>query len=75
MTQMLMIEALNLVWGFSFERLIAERGYAAQPFYDWIVEQGMEPVIPPHQQAKEPREYDKWLYRERHLVSCSLSAL
>jgi hypothetical protein len=31
----------------------------------------MEPVIPPHQRAKgelAERPYDKWLYRERHLI-------
>jgi transposase len=56
-------EAIPLVEGFTFERLIADRGYAAQAFYDWVVAQEMEPVIPPHQRAKgqlAERPYDYW---------------
>lgn len=28
----------------------------------------MQPVIPPRKHRKEPRDYDKHLYRQRHLV-------
>jgi hypothetical protein len=35
---------------------------------DWIIEQGAVAVIPPHPSVKQPRDYDKWLYRERHLI-------
>ena len=69
-------QAIELVDGFTFDRLIADRGYAAQAFYDWVVEQEMEPVIPPHQAAKgdkAERPYDRWLYRERHLVECFIN--
>lgn len=69
------IEAVSLVEEFEFEHIIADRGYAAQTFYDWIVAQNMIPVIPPHQRAKETREYDKWLYRERHLVECFINKI
>ena len=61
-------QALVLVDGFDFERLIADRGYASQDFIDWLIEHGIEIVIPSHQTAKAERDYDKWLYRERHLV-------
>ncbi len=27
-------------------------------------------VIPPNENAKTPREYDTWRYRERHLIKC-----
>ena len=30
--------------------------------------QGMEPVIPPRRNRKEPRDYDRVLYKLRHLV-------
>ena len=69
------IEAVALVEDFDFEHIIADRGYAAQAFYDWIVAQGTTPVIPPHQRAKEARDYDKWLYRERHLVECFINKI
>lgn len=68
-------QAESLVAGFVFERLIADRGYAAQDFVDWLIEQGMEAVIPPHQLAKKAREYDRWWYRERHLVECFINKI
>ena len=71
-------QAVLLVEGLSFDRIIADRGYAAQDFYDWVVAQQMEPVIPPHQRAKGEkavRPYDKWLYRERHLVECFINKI
>jgi transposase len=63
-------QAQALVEGFEFERVIADRGYAAQAFVDWLVQQGSDYVIPPHQCAKQPRDFDRHLYRERHLVEC-----
>ena len=68
-------QAQNFVIGFVFERLIADRGYAAQDFVDWLHEQGMQTVIPPHQLAKKAREYDIWWYRERHLVECFINKI
>lgn len=64
--------------GLAFDRLIADRGYAAQAFYEWVVEQEMEPVIPPHQRAtgdKADRPYDRWWFRERHLVECFINKI
>jgi transposase len=71
-------QAVALVDGLTFVRVIADRGYAAQYFYDWIVAAEMEAVIPPHQRAKgekAERPYDKWLYRERHLVECFINKI
>jgi transposase len=55
--------------------VIADRGYAAQDFVNWVIESDAEPVIPPHHLAKQQREYDKWLYRERHLVECFINKI
>lgn len=68
-------QARDLVDGFEFECLIADRGYAAQDFVNEIVEAGAEAVIPPHQRAIEQRPYDTWLYRERHLVECFINKI
>jgi len=68
-------QALALVEGFAFDHLIADRGYAAQDFVEWVIENGIQPVIPPHQRAKKSREYDRWLYRERHLVECFINKI
>ena len=47
----------------------------AQALVDWIVEQGALAVIPPHQRANLKRDYDTWLYRERHLIECFVNKL
>jgi transposase len=55
--------------------ILADRGYAGQPLVDWIVEQGSVAVIPPHSNARQPRHYDTWLYRERHLIECFINKI
>jgi len=60
----------TLLAGLTFDRVIADRGYAAQAVIDLVVACGAEPVIPPHPRAKQARDYDRWWYRERHLVEC-----
>jgi transposase len=61
--------------GLTFERVIADRGYAGQAVVNLVLEQGAEVVIPPHQSAKQPRAYDRWWYRERHLVECFINKI
>ena len=68
-------QAYALLEGFAFERLIADRGYAAEHFINYLLERGIEAVIPPHQRAKILREYDAWVYRERHLVECFINKI
>lgn len=55
--------------------MIADRGYAAQDFIDGLLECGIQVVIPPHQRAKAQRDYDKWPYRERHLIECFINKI
>jgi transposase len=68
-------EQLKQMEGFDFEQLIADRGYAAEDFIDYLIERSIKAVIPPHQRAKILREYDAWLYRERHLVECFINKI
>ena len=68
-------QAYHLLDGFDFDRLIADRGYSAEHFIEYLLEQGIEAVIPPHQRAKVLREYDEWLYRERHLIECFINKI
>lgn len=68
-------QARALLEGFDFERLIADRGYAAEDFIDYLLARGIQAVIPPHQRATVLREYDHWLYRERHLVECFINKI
>ena len=68
-------QAHALLNGLSGQHVIADRGYAGQPLVDWIIEQGAVAVIPPHPSAKQPRDYDRWLYRERHLIECFINKI
>lgn len=68
-------QARALLDGFTFMRVIADRGYAAADFVAYVQQCGSEAVIPPHQRAKVQRDYDRWLYRERHLIDCCINKL
>ena len=69
------IRAADMIVDLDFEYVIADRSYAAQHFIDHIIVQGAEPVIPPKQNAKQPRDYDEWRYRERHLIECFIGKI
>jgi len=68
-------QATELLAGLTADYVIADRGYAAQALVDHIQQDGTTAVIPPHQRSKHPRDYDRWLYRERHLVECFMNKL
>ena len=48
--------------------LLADRGYDTDEIIENIVEADIEPVIPPKRNRKVQRDYDKYLYKLRHLV-------
>ena len=58
----------ELIEGLAAEHLIADKGYDSDAIVEQARYQGMRPVIPPRKNRKEPREYDKHLYRQRHRV-------
>jgi transposase len=68
-------QAQSLVAGLVSDHVIADRAYDADEFITFVIQQGGEPVIPPRKRRKEPREYDDWLYRERHLVGCYINKI
>ena len=55
--------------------MIADQGYDAQQFIEYLTEGGMVVVVPARANRKEPREYDTRLYRERHLVECGIGRI
>ena len=61
-------QAVALIDGLSAQYLLADRGYDTNEILSQAVNQGMAPVIPPKKNRKEQREYDKELYKARHLV-------
>ena len=68
-------EAEALMAGYSCEYVIADRGYDSNEFLGVIAENGAVAVIPPRSIRKTPRDYDRHLYRERHLVECFIGKL
>lgn len=49
---------------------IADKGYDSQSFVDTLKSKECTVVIPPRKNHKEPRSYDRHLYKERHLIEC-----
>lgn len=68
-------QAEALLVGFECEYLIADRSYDSIDFLQIIVEGGAVPVIPPRANRKPQRDYDAYLYRERHLVECFIGKI
>ena len=61
-------QAGRLIEGVTAEYLLADRGYDSDAIVEQANRQGMEAVIPPRKNRKLLREYDKELYKLRHLV-------
>jgi transposase len=57
-----------LIEGIAAEHLLADRGYDTNAILEQAETQGMKPVIPPKKNRIVQREYDKELYKLRHLV-------
>jgi len=61
-------QAGKLVEGIDADNLIADKAYDSNEIIELAQGAGMQVVIPPKKNRKEQREYDKYLYRLRHLV-------
>ena len=68
-------QAQALIADFETEHVIADKGYDSMDFLQCILGRGALPVIPPRSNRKTPREYDEYLYRERHLVECFINKI
>lgn len=55
--------------------MIADKGYDADELVRTITAQQGQAVIPPRANRSEQREYDRHLYRERHLVECFIGKI
>ena len=61
-------EACGLIEGIEAENLIADRGYDTNDIVEAATKAGMQAVIPPKKNRKTKREYDRHIYKIRHLV-------
>lgn len=57
-----------MIGGFQMAHLLADKGYDSDMIVAKAEAQGAKAVIPPRKNRKQPREYDKHLYKLRHLV-------
>ncbi len=55
--------------------VFGDKAYDADPILTTITEMDAQAVIPPKSNRKEQRDYDKELYKERHLVECFFNKL
>ncbi len=64
-----------LLTGIRAGHMIADKGYDSDKVLSFIQSQGAIPVIPPRSSRKNPREYDKELYKERNLIERAFNRL
>ena len=57
-----------MIDGISAQHLLADKGYDSNEIIEKAISQNMNVVIPPKKNRKEQRDYDKYLYKLRHLV-------
>ena len=60
--------AHELIEGLSAEYLIADKGYDSDAIIAQAEQRGMKAVIPPRKNRTVQRDYDRHLYKQRHLV-------
>ena len=61
-------QAIALIDGISAQFLLADHGYDTNEIVERAAKDGMAAVIPPKRNRKVQREYDKEMYKIRHLV-------
>jgi transposase len=61
-------QAGSLIEGIDADCLLADRGYDSDAIVEQAESQGMQAVIPPKKNRKTQRNYDKDLYKLRHLI-------
>ena len=54
----------------SGSNVLGDKAYGAKAIRDFIIQQGGQHTIPPQSNVKEPWDYDKHIYKDRHLVEC-----
>ena len=68
-------QAPALAEGFEYNHLIGDGSYDADDFIEHSQAQGALPVIPSPATRRHPRELDKSLYRQRHVVECFINKI
>ncbi len=64
-----------LIKDFETQAVIADKGYDSDELVTLITAHRAQAVIPPRSNRKVQRDYDRHLYRERHLVECFINKI
>ena len=62
--------ASELIKGDSYRKILADKGYDSNDFLIHGLMNDCEMVVPPKKNRKLQRNYDKHVYKERHVVEC-----
>jgi transposase len=68
-------QAQRLIENFEPLALIADKGYDSDDLIESVTAKGIVAVIPPKKSRLVQREYDRHLYRERHLIECFINKI
>lgn len=68
-------QAEALLTDFESDYVIADKGYDSDALIAFIIDRESIAVIPARVNRTESRDYDKELYKERHLVECCINKL
>lgn len=68
-------QGADLIDGYKAEFVVADKGYDAPWFIEFIEQRDAQPVVPSRKCNKEARPYDKHIYKQRSLVECFVGKL
>jgi transposase len=69
------LKAEELIKGLKNTNIIADKAYDSDKFREQIERQKCTHTIPPRSNRKVQHEYDKEIYKERHLIECFFGKL
>ena len=61
-------QGIPLLENLALQYVLADKGYDSDAIVEYVLSQNAIPVIPPRSNRKVQRDYDKYLYKLRHLV-------
>ena len=68
-------QSADLIESYEFGHFIADTAFDAEWLRELLTQNGVQAVIPPRANRNVSIEYDKHLYKERHLVECFINKI